>query len=174
MGGQRPDLIREELPWLAREAKRSGWGRGVVPPIAAMFPSAKVHATGAQSVASDTPVKITMNATDWDNDEMFDNTNDRLIAKHAGLLLVVAGLAWAANSAGERYLYVYQNGAAVASQIIFLTASAVARATISVPVSVARNDYVELFGFHSVGVNLNTAVADGLPFLSATWIGVPS
>lgn len=169
-------MLREPRRISARELL------GVTPQgVHAAFPSAKALASAAQSVANSTWTKIVLATTGgvstwegWDNDEMFDNANDRLVFKHEGLYLVVGGLFWVTNGIGARYIGIQMNGAFVASQQQGPAVGQGPRGTITVPVTVDRNDYVELFGWQDSGGNLNTSVSEGMPFLSAVWVGVPS
>ncbi len=118
--------------------------------------SVRAYKSTAQSIPSGTFTKLNLNAENWDIQSEFDTTNYRFTAKTAGKYLVTAAIWYAATTMVVNKYYqinLYKNGANEASgRFHSACAGEYLCAPLSVVVSLAVNDYLELYAHQGSGV----------------------
>lgn len=140
-------------------------------------PIAQMRQTSSQSTTSDNFTAIQFQAEDVDNYNGHDNStnNTRYTCKVAGWYRLSGKVGWAANATGRRAAQWFKNGSALnASQtaIIATSASDVEHPAVSMLVSLAVDDYVELHGFQESGGALSTTVttAQVQSIMTVEWV----
>lgn len=141
-------------------------------------PRAQLRQTSGQTIATSTFTAVTFGAEDYDTDGGHDNVtnNSRYTAQTAGVYRVSGKVSWSANATGQRASQIYLNGSAInGSQSAWPAVAAVERqyTTVELDVTMAVNDYVQVFAFQDSGGNLNTGVANAQvqSILVVRWVG---
>ena len=137
------------------------------------------HAT-TQTIANNTWTGVQYNTEDWDNGTTHSTVSNtsRLTAPVAGVYLVTANVAFAANATGVRQVVVGKNGTTPAAGVpgwgIQLQAADGTngnRLTVSVALLLAANDYIEIFVIQNSGGDLAVGSASDQRIMSrATFI----
>lgn len=139
-------------------------------------PAARVYHSAAQSATSGVSLWLAFNSERYDTDAIHDTAtnNSRLTCQTAGIYLVEATLAFAANVTGVRGAQLLLNGT---TNIAIVREPAATGGhehllTISTTWAFAVNDYVEVLAFQSSGgaLNVTAASAYSAEFMM-TWIG---
>lgn len=134
--------------------------------------------TVAQTITTGTFTAITLGAEDVDNynGHSTSSNTSRYVCQLTGWYAMSGKTAWSGSATGRRGSDWRVNGSIVGGSQVIVAASS--GSTIQVPaasmdVFLNAGDYVELFGFHEHGSNLNTDVAfSGVySFMCARWVG---
>lgn len=137
-------------------------------------PKVKMGRSTSLSIANDTvtAVAFTSARTFYNADGMWSGTNStRLTAVRAGVYRVTAGVVWNANSTGFRLLSIRKNGANDFGLVRDDAAVNEHGQTVSVDLSLAVNDYVEMMLRQNSGGSLAIqANTDLSPTCSAHWM----
>lgn len=126
------------------------------------------RADSSQSVLDTTWTKIQLNAEDYDTLGEFDSTtNFRFTAAKAGYYQVNGG-AFLASPAADSvvYLGIFKNGAAVSFVLYHCAFVYGIRPSLSDILYLTATDYLELWVYHTSGVNKNIAFGSAETFLS--------
>lgn len=125
---------------------------------------ARVHSSGAQSIASAAATALSFNTMDLDTDTMYNaGSPTRLTCKTAGDYDVYASVQFLANGVGYRWIELRLNGTTViAITYVPQTASASDDATLTIrrTLALAVNDYVEVLAWQNSGGALNVVGTD--------------
>lgn len=158
--GLRREPFRQGIETLPHQGRRASvsYLRGDYLPKA-VFPCGKLHQTTVQSIATGVWTKVTMEVTDFDNEDpvMADLANDRLTIRHAGIYLVAATVGFVASGTGQFFVGIGKNG--VTSQSSGFPAGAVVGRGLTMDyLNLIRGDYLECQAWQNSGVNKNTDV----------------
>lgn len=132
----------------------------------------RAHRSSNQSISTGfgAPTKITINTQDFAQGITFSSANSRFVCTQAGHYLVIASAYY--TNPGVDFpcaVYIYKNGASVAAteqQSPAIGGDSETGLQISDILSLAVNDYVELYSDHNSGGNLNINSDAALTFLS--------
>lgn len=184
MGGLRPD------PWDALKNPPSGDRRPRRVSASALrgwqllrgslFPTCKMtRASGNQSMNNATEVLVDFTQTDKDavaddidpSAAMADLANDKMVVRFDGLYIVSGGLAYWGNVTGSQREVriklastIIARGNAPAGNASFAHCSTV--------VQLQEDDELKLYGYQDSGGALLSLLLDGMPYLSAVWVGL--
>jgi hypothetical protein len=142
-------------------------------------PAAMVRRGTAQTIANNTPVAISFDTEDLDNDTMHDPATNptRLTCQTPGRYRVGGMIPYDPGATGVREIRIVKNatGVAINGSRVILAAGGSASFCVASPsfeVSLAAGDFLELYAFHTQGASLTTTAANGVfPMLSARWCG---
>lgn len=111
--------------------------------------------TTAQSISNSTVTVVTFSSSDVDYDqlEMFDDSNDRIIIPSNGNYLVSASGRWDSDATGDRAIYIAVNGEYVTSVRVD-SGTSIGHGT-SANLYLEQDDYVDLRVYQSSGGALN-------------------
>lgn len=135
-------------------------------------PTCRATQTSAQTLTTGVYAAVTFNAEDWDLAGMHSTVTNtsRVTATQAGKYRVMTQVSFAANSTGDRKIYVNKNSTQVAvgtnKPVSGFAATVIAFST----VYLAVGDYVEVFAQQSSGGNLNTSATTGETFIEVEWV----
>ena len=141
----------------------------IVPP---MVCAVKTTAS-PQSIANSTSTSVTFTQTDeYDTDDMHSTSvnTSRLTITTPGVYQVSCVIDWAFNATGRRFIELIKNGAGFAPIVrneVGVSGGGYCTHSLTFPVSLALNDYVEISAFQSSGGALNISEAR----FAAVWIG---
>lgn len=137
-------------------------------------PLAQVTQTTVQTCANNTltPINFDTTALDTDNGHSNVTNNTRYTCQVAGWYLVIGGVGWAPNGAGNRLTLIYKNGVLTSWGSGVFTATNVNSTVVQASWMVQMNvgDYVEIYGYQGSGGPLATQSL----FSSAQFIWVHS
>jgi len=140
-------------------------------------PACRVYHNTTQSATSAVALTLAMNSERYDTDNMHDlvTNNSRITMNTAGLYLVTAHAAFAANATGQRDLYLQVNASTYIAMATTPSIGAGGETFLSVSsvFKFAATDYVIARVFQNSGGALNvngTSLAYGCE-MSATWVG---
>lgn len=118
---------------------------------------AKGYLSASQTLPASTWTKIVLNAEEWDTDNEFNTANGRFTAGAAMKVLVLASAF--VNSAGTSGMSaIYKNGAAYSAGGQTAASLSVGRSVaqhIAMEISLALNDYLELYAYQNTPGNQN-------------------
>lgn len=123
-------------------------------------PMCKATKNATQSIPNTTATVITFATEDYDTDGMHDTSlnTSRITINTAGVY-IVEGFILSAASSGSVYGYIYKNGAALPSNTgikgLVRDSATAAIDQVTVPLSLAVGDYVELAFYHASGSAIN-------------------
>ena len=128
---------------------------------------------------SGTTYVIGLDWEEWDTCSMHaEGTVSKHYAVYPGKYHVLAQTSFAADADGQRYVYIRKNanGSATGGTLIqAVSCDAVGSGSTSlmaqVEVSLAENDYLEMFAMHTAGNSLATNAGISATFFSMTWRG---
>lgn len=158
----------------------STWGNSVktAADYLANPPACRVFHSTTQSATSAVALTLAFNSERYDTNTMHDTVtnNSRITMNTAGLYLVTAHVAFAANATGQRDLYIQLNATTYIAMATTPSIGAGGETFLSVATAYkfAAGDYVIARVFQNSGGALNvngSSVAYGCEF-SATWIGL--
>jgi hypothetical protein len=113
----------------------------------------------SQTLTTGTPAVIAWAIEDNDTDTMWDvGTPGKIYAKTKGIYNVSATIRFQFNAAGTRSVAIYKSGVAVTEMVLDANRDATNPITVislSHPVSMAVNDYIEIVASQDSGGNLN-------------------
>lgn len=128
-----------------------------------------IKMSGDQTIANLTTAKISNYSTIIiDTNSEWDVPNLRWVCKTTGTYIINATLAWTANSAGYRNLYVYVDGVSVQGNSTPGSGTVSTNNIILYKTSLTAGQYVELYGRQNSGGNLD-ALAGTTPFEWQIW-----
>jgi len=136
--------------------------------------SARVRASGAQTVNDSTETAVAFNTEDYDTDTIHDTVtnNERLICKTAGRYLIFAHLYWAANgqsSGSYRIIFRVNTATDIGIDIRQKSANALIGNELATVKDLAVNDYVRCIAYQTSGAANDTVVAgDASPLFGMT------
>jgi len=147
-----------------------GQGVGVIPAYVApsAIPACRMTLSANQSIPSGLWTKILLNGTDFDITSNFDSGSNRWVCAKTGIYYVSVSVGMADLTVGARMGgAAYLNGN-ISSPMVTLGVGGAGNQylTSSDCLSLAVNDYIDLRGFQTCGVNKN--VRGGLSF--CTWL----
>jgi hypothetical protein len=122
-------------------------------------------------IATASPVKITMDATEVDTGSLADLANDEIDIGVTGLYLLVGVVSFTANATGYRRAQIALDGTAIspANATDANAASGLATNPVAFTIrSLTAGQAVSLQGLHTVGSNHTTNVT--LPYRSQLWV----
>ena len=140
-------------------------------------PSCRAYNSAAISINNNTITALTFNSERWDTDSIHSTvTNtERLTATTAGIYHIYGSVAFAANSTGDRALYIYLSGSVIYSSMRVGAATGRTICTISTEISMAVSDYVTLHVFQDRGGSLNVdTLSNYSPEFGMTYLGKAS
>ena len=132
----------------------------------------QVTNSGNQTIATATGTYLDFDTELYDPENMHDNVvnNSRIYAVNAGLHLITAGIKWAANDTGIRWLAVLRHRPSVPSSIYLgvdyidnLGAASTPSCFLAVQDEAEDGDYYQLRVFQASGGNLDIVIADWSP-----------
>ena len=142
-------------------------------------PRVHAYASAAQTLTTATSTLITFDSEQYDSDTMHSTASNtgRLTAITAGMYAFNAKITYASNATSWRYIMVRKNaaGSAFGGTLIsqdFITGLAVSNNSIWVnfDISLAANDYLEVFGSQNSGGNLNTVGGALITYAQMRWV----
>lgn len=132
--------------------------------------NAHVKLTGVQDVVTSTTTKVLLNSEDFDPASDYDLPNSKYICAEAGVYLVNCGVMYTAEDveANARVMIlIRKNGSNVSgSQTHTAVADKFFGVTHGDIVTLAVDDYVELFTWHDFGANAILYATGGYTFMS--------
>jgi hypothetical protein len=139
----------------------------------------RVTATAAQSIANNTPTKITFNTASstptiesYDPQGWFDNANDRIVIGQDGFYTITANVGFATNTTSRRFVSILVNNDDRGAVNVGASPSGTTLLSVSTNVYLFAGDYVEVQVLQLSGGALNTVSATGrYPVLSLGRIG---
>jgi hypothetical protein len=158
----------------------STWGNSVkaATDYLANPPACRVYHSTTQSAANATATTLSFNSERYDTNTMHDTVtnNSRITMTTAGLYLVTAHVAFAANATGQRDLYLQVNATTYIAMHTNPTIGAGGETFLSVATvfKFAASDYIIARVFQNSGGALNvngSSLAYGCE-MSATWVGL--
>lgn len=159
-GGLRREPFRQGVETLPHQGRRgtTSYQRGDFIPRGGQ-PCGKLHQTTVQSIPSGVWTKVTMEVTDFDNEDpvMADLANDRLTIRHAGIYLVVATVGFVASGTGQFFAGIGKNGTPGRSAG-FPVGAVLGRGLTVDYMNLIRGDFLECQAWQNSGVNKNTEV----------------
>jgi hypothetical protein len=140
---------------------------------------ARVSHTATQSLTNNAGTKITFNTASstptidsYDPQGWFDNANDRIVVGQDGFYNIIAGVGFASNATGRRFVQIHVNGSDRATMQVQALSGATTLLIASTNVYLFATDYVEAFALQQSGGALNTVSVTGVyPVLSVARIG---
>lgn len=84
-------------------------------------PAVRVHGLSTQTIANNTPIKLTFASKIFDTDSIFDASTDntKLICKTAGIYIITAYIYWGTESnVGYRDTQIFVNSTSIADNLI--------------------------------------------------------
>jgi hypothetical protein len=110
--------------------------------------SAKINGIAANGTNDNTSVKVPWNYAQVDTNNDFDTTNNRFVAPVDGTYMVITDI----NCFGDNIIYIYKNGSRVrAAEYRFNEGSSWDHTVIQEVISLAANDYIEIYAFLGSG-----------------------
>jgi len=145
-------------------------------------PACHVSRSTALAINNVVETQITWTVEDYDTDGMFTASSTDITVQTAGMYHLNAGVFFAANVTGSRYIHITKNGTsstyavASASTMGLTTAGAPTTLNCSTVVSLAASDVIRVLVYQASGGSLNvggapTSIDNGTTFCSVTWIG---
>lgn len=125
---------------------------------------ARVYHSATQSLTNATPALVSFNSEAFDTNAIHDNStnNTRLTCKTAGVYLITATIAYAANATGERSTLIQLGGTTLLAGVLTLgSPTNPTRHSLSTIYPLTVNQYVEILAFQSSGGALNTDLSSG-------------
>lgn len=129
-------------------------------------PIAKLRQTVAQTLTTGVIAAITFNVEDVDSDidgtggHSTSSNTSRFTARYPGWYGVAARVAYAAGVTGDRMVSIAVDGIEIGGARVFLAAASSHHLPRTfAEVYLTTGDFVETYGYHTQGVNLNTEVA---------------
>jgi hypothetical protein len=133
--------------------------------------SASAYRNTAQSISTGTITKVQLASESWDYGALFDSsTNYRFTAPRTGRYNVF-GISGYSNASGIAATYIYKNGAAVAIATCAAGTANVIQPAIATQLELAKDDYLELYTYHTTGTSQNTRTGAENVSMSVTYLG---
>jgi len=134
-----------------------------------------VYNSAAESIPTGTLTPLTFDSEQYNNGSMHSTSTNpsRITAQKAGKYLVVGNVGWAFSGANRFLsLAIRRGGSAFLAEVDqWFTNTSGVNQNISIIVSLAVNDYVELCVDQNTGGALNCAGPSSLPWFAAQWLG---
>lgn len=114
-------------------------------------PACMAYKNTTQSIESGVEAKIALNATSFDNDNIFDSVNSRLVCKTAGIYLINANISMSIITNGNISLRIKVNNTIVFTANPLPQATGYPKLSGTVIRKLNVNDYIELFATQDSG-----------------------
>lgn len=141
----------------------------------AAFVGASATHNTTQSITTATVTIVALNTENFDSSTLHDTVtnNNRITVATSGKYQVNAGVQWASNTSGQRILGIRKNGTTVkeVEQNFAVAAIDGHSQSVSMIVSLASTDYVEMVVYQTSGGPLNLQSGQGLPLLDVGFLG---
>ncbi len=132
--------------------------------------SASAYRNTVQSISTATITKVQLASESWDYGSLFDSTtNYRFTAPRTGRYDVFA-ISGYSNAGGIAATYIYKNGA-VAALATCAGSSTLLQPAIAMQLELAKDDYLELYTYHSTGSSQNTRTGPENVSMTVTYVG---
>jgi hypothetical protein len=122
-----------------------------------------------------TPITFDLETLDRDNQHSTATSTDRVVIGNTlGWYRVTGSVAYTGNAAGDRRAVIYLNGVATNGYSIShpSSTSLISTMVVGYVQATSATDYVQLYGWQSSGVALNTVVSGTFQsYLNVEWIG---
>lgn len=128
--------------------------------------AAQLRSDTLQSIAASTVVTLAMDVTVYDTDGMADLANDQLVIQTAGIYTLKGGVRINVTDGVRVQLRFLINGVATCLED-GVAPSGTDGYTIAYDAELAVNDTVQVAFYHESATSIDTAPANGMPFLSA-------
>jgi hypothetical protein len=133
--------------------------------------SASAYRNTTQSISTATVTKVQLASESWDYGSLFDSTtNYRFTVPRTGRYAIF-GVSGYSNASGIAATYIYKNGAIAALATCAAGTATLIQPAIATQLELAKDDYLELYTYHTTGTSQNTRTGPENVSMSVTYLG---